>query len=95
MGLLSKLLTMSKRYGTRVAHPIFSVWTDEIVELIDFETKYKYGKVSFQLRKDKSSGAEYLMMEHRGPEGVIWVPIVASDAKKLSKFLMAKFDDEY
>lgn len=94
MGLLSKIRTMSKRYGSRMTRSVFSVWTDEIVDMIDFETKYKYGKVSFQLRKDKSSGAEYLMIEHRGPEGFVWVPIVASDAKKLSKFLMEKFDKE-
>lgn len=91
MPWLSKILALPKDVGSKIAHPAFSVLTDKIVAFIDLETKYKYGKVSFQLREDSVTGEEYLIIEHRGPEGVIWVPLTRFDANNIADFLLKNF----
>ncbi|WP_312366219.1 hypothetical protein [Ensifer sp.] len=93
MDLLYKILAFSKEAGSRIVHPVISVFSDDIVDYIYLQTKYKYGNISFQLRKDKTSGEQYLIIEHRSPEGVIWVPLTKDDANRIEDFLSKNFKD--
>ena len=90
MNWLSKVI----KKGKNVTDIMFSVWNDKITDYIDLSTKYWYGKVSFQIRNSKTEGSKYLMIEHRSPEGNIWIPLDIEDAKKLYTFFSKHFRDE-